>query len=180
MRKKSIILLIILAAQLLFFACLDNDTKQQHPTINQEQLSEELVVVNKTYEELEDEQIDDLLARYQWNAIRTKSGLRYVIYKEGLGNNAVSGDIITLKYSCKLINGDEVYNSDNDGVLRFLIGKGDAPAGLHEAALLLQQGDKAKIVVPSRLGYRLLGDRKNIPLRSTLIYDVEVIEISKQ
>jgi len=54
-------------------------------------------------------------------------------------------------------------------------------SGLEEGILYLSEGDKAKIIIPSHLGYGLLGDLdKNIPPKATLIYDIELKSITIQ
>jgi len=39
-------------------------------------------------------------------------------------------------------------------------------------------GDEAIIIIPSHLGYGLLGDNKKIPQRSTIIYEIEITNIN--
>ncbi len=73
--------------------------------------------------------------------------------------------------------GDEIYSSDKDGVMKFVVGCGDVVSGLDEAMPYLHQGDVAKVIIPSHLGYGLLGDQKSIPERSTLIYTIRVLKV---
>ncbi|HOI87851.1 MAG TPA: FKBP-type peptidyl-prolyl cis-trans isomerase, partial [Lentimicrobium sp.] len=73
--------------------------------------------------------------------------------------------------------GDEIYNSDKDGLKEFLIGRGGVESGLEEGILLLRVGDKAKFIIPSHLGFGLLGDQNLVPPKSTLIYDLELISL---
>lgn len=121
------------------------------------------------------EQIDLLLERYQWDVTETGSGVRYWIYKKGNGDFFKNGDRIKCYYTLNLINGKKVYDSDNDGLLRVEVGKSDIAPGLSEAILLLREGDYAKVIVPSNLGYGLAGDGNKIPTRATLIYDLQNI-----
>ena len=108
----------------------------------------------------------------------TGSGLRYAIYHHGKGEKAEPGKIAVLKYNVKLINGDEIYNSARDGLKSFLIGKGGVESGLEEGILLLRVGDRAKFIIPSHLGFGLLGDQGQVPPKSTLIYDLELVALN--
>lgn len=51
-------------------------------------------------------------------------------------------------------------------------------AGLEEGILMLRTGDKARFILPPHLAYGLFGDEEKILPRSTIVYEVKVIEIS--
>ncbi|MGE5317418.1 MAG: FKBP-type peptidyl-prolyl cis-trans isomerase, partial [Chloroflexota bacterium] len=38
-------------------------------------------------------------------------------------------------------------------------------------------GDHAKFVIPSHLGFGLIGDQNKVPPKSTLIYDIELLDL---
>ena len=173
--KYALYVTIILCA----VACQNTapTTPEQQPiTVTQEQLIE----YNKALIAEENDHIDALLLRYKWNTITTETGVRYWIYETGDGVKIESGDILQCAYSLKLITGEEIYNSDADGQLIFKIGKSDYPSGLEEVLLLLRQGDKAKVVVPSYLAYGLAGDSNKIPSAATLIYDIHIEKVIQQ
>jgi FKBP-type peptidyl-prolyl cis-trans isomerase len=90
---------------------------------------------------------------------------------------AETGKIAVLRYSVWLITGDEIYNSDRDGLKEFMIGRGGVESGLGEGILLLRVGDRAKFIIPSHLGFGLLGDQDKVPPKSTLIYDLELVSL---
>lgn len=162
----------------LLFAAACNNTPvpsnqaNKPPSVTKEQLME----MNKAMIAEENDQIDALLLRYKWPVNATETGVRYWIYQEGEGAQIKQGDILQCEYSLKLITGDEIYNSDNDGLLRVHIGKSEIPSGLEETILLMRQGDKAKIIVPSYRAYGIAGDGDRVPSRSTLIYDIHIIK----
>jgi FKBP-type peptidyl-prolyl cis-trans isomerase len=107
----------------------------------------------------------------------TGTGMRYQILQSGDAPLIRPGQTVTLEYALNNIMGDIVYSSEKDGVMSFVVGCGDVVSGLDEAMRYLHQGDVAKIIVPSHLGYGLLGDQKEIPARSTLIYTVKIIKV---
>ena len=148
--------------------------KQEHPKVSQE---ESLIKANRYLVKTENEEIDNYIARHGWNMKKTPSGLRYMIYQKGSGPLARKGQVAILNYRLMLITGDVLYSSDSTGPLAFEIGHGGVESGLEEALLLLRKGDKARVIIPSHLGHGLLGDQKKIPPRSTVIYDLEIVNL---
>ncbi len=138
---------------------------------------EPLIKANKQIVRTENEQIDDLLKRYEWKMHKTGTGLRYMILKTGEGKQVQEDDIIRLDYVLKVITGDVVYSSEVDGPLEFRVGKGNVGSGLDEGVRLLHDGDKARFVIPSYLAYGLIGDQNKIGKKATLIYEIEHLEI---
>ncbi len=140
-------------------------------------LEEQLIRANREVALDEDQQIDDLISRYGWKMNRSETGLRYQVYDSSNGAPVVRGNRVTLRYSVRLIDGGEVYSSEELGVKTFVVGKGTVIAGLEEALLLLKEKDKARLVIPSFLGHGLTGDGDKIPPKATLIYLLEVIYV---
>ncbi len=173
--KIGVLLLITIIS---FFGCNNDNNDNVHKKhIDKKKVDEAFVKINKAYIRVEDQQIDDYLTRRKWNFIRTKTGLRYFIYKEGVGKKVQSEDIVTIEYTVSLIRGEEVYSSKNLGDKTFQVDNSDEPSGLHQAMKLLKVGDRAKVVIPSYLAYGLLGDDNKIPAKATLFYDIYVKKI---
>ena len=149
------------------------EPEQQLVTVTEDQLVE----FNKAMIAEENDHIDAFVLRYQWNTLTTETGVHYWVYENGNGVKIKTGDILQCAYTLKLITGDEIYNSDSDGPLIFKIGKSDQPSGLEEVLLLLRQGDRAKVVVPSYLAHGLAGDNDKIPSAATLVYDIHIEKI---
>ena len=140
-------------------------------------IQESLLVANKQVVKTEDQQIRDLIARYGWKMKETGTGLRYLIYNHGKGAWAKKDKIARINYEIRLISGDVAYSSKESGAKEFKIGSGGVESGLEEGILLMRAGDKAKLILPSHLAHGLIGDQDRIPPKSTLIYDVELIEL---
>lgn len=140
-------------------------------------LEEPLIYANKKAMQEEKQQIDGFIRRYKWVMKETGSGLRYDIYYKGRGEQAKYGQVAVLRYSVRLIDGSEIYSSDQSGNKEFVIGRGGVESGLEEGILLMRQGDRAKFIIPSHLGFGLLGDQDKVPPKSTLIYDLELLEL---
>jgi FKBP-type peptidyl-prolyl cis-trans isomerase FkpA len=139
--------------------------------------TDSLINYNKMEVKSEDEEISDFIARHQWTMIKTPTGLRYMIYHKGHGEQAAVGKHATIGYSVRLLNGDLMYSSDQRGTREFEVGHGGVESGLEEGILFLHVGDRAKFIVPSHLAFGLLGDQDKIPQRATLVYEIELIKL---
>jgi FKBP-type peptidyl-prolyl cis-trans isomerase FkpA len=174
--RNSICLFLFTGLILINPACNDRPEASKNPgDVNVS--NDSLINFNKKMTKNENEEIGDFIARYQWNMIKTSTGLRYLIYHKGTGLAATTGKYATIKYSIRLLNGDLVYSSEQSGPKEFEIGHGGVESGLEEGILLLHVGDRAKIIVPSHLAFGLLGDQGKIPQRATLVYDIELIKL---
>ncbi|MCW3083498.1 MAG: peptidylprolyl isomerase FKBP-type [Bacteroidetes bacterium] len=109
--------------------------------------------------------------------MKTASGLEYTIKEKGKGKKPKNGDKVVVHYTGRLTN-DAVFDSSvkRGTPFSFKLGAGQVIKGWDEALLLLQVGDKATIKFGPELGY---GDRNTgpIPANSTLIFDVELLDI---
>ena len=168
---------IVLLFTAFLWSC--NEPAREGRTQSRNELREPLMEANKHAVKTESQHIEDFLRRYKWDVQETGSGLRYMVYKKGEGQAARKGDIVVLEYTASFITGDVVYSSDEEGLLIFEVGKAEVISGLEEGILLLRVGDKAKFIIPSHLAYGLVGDDKRIPGKTTLIYDVTLLEINR-
>lgn len=132
--------------------------------------------LNKYLVSQEKEAINEYILNSGADYLKTCTGLCYRIINQGYGELIQKGNIVVLDYELRLLNGDLVYSSDENGKKAFVVGHGNVESGLEEAVLYLHKGDEAEIVIPSHLAYGLTGDGNGIPIRSTLVYKVKVIE----
>jgi FKBP-type peptidyl-prolyl cis-trans isomerase len=176
MNIKAFSLILPLLYAALLFSCNGKSASEKKSKEVQDP-TESLVKANRYLVMTEQEDIDNYIRRHKWEMEETGSGLRYWIYENGSGPKAERGKIAELKYALWLINGDLVYSSETNGIKSFLIGRGGVESGLEEAILLLHQGDKARLILPSHLAYGLLGDEKRIPPRTAIVYELELINL---
>jgi len=178
-RKRS--LLSLRSSVLLFcFSAFLLSCNNQTPTgviQNSSSKTEEtdpFLLGNKKLLELENEDIELFLKRYEWEIKLTDTGLRYEITKKGNGKKIEKGDIVTIEYKTYLLTGDEIYNSINDGVKQFVVEKTDEISGLHEAARLMNKGSEARLIIPSHLAYGASGDGNKINPYQTIIMKIMI------
>jgi FKBP-type peptidyl-prolyl cis-trans isomerase FkpA len=173
--RKFFGFITLLAIVVLFTLC--DRGGPANPVQNPSKYKEPLIKANQEVARTENEQIEDFVRRHHWNMETTKTGLRFMITKKGIGLNAQEGRTVKLSYSLSLLNGDTVYTALNDGPIIFQVGKGQVITGLEEAILLLKVGDHAKFIIPSHLAYGLIGDQKKIRQKASLVYDIEFISM---
>ena len=139
---------------------------------------ESLIRANKGLVTIDKERIEAFAERHQWEMSTTETGLWYQIYEHGTGDSARNGLIASLKYTVSLLDGTLCYSSDSTGEKTFLIGQGGVESGLEEGILLMRCGDKARFIMPPHLAHGLPGDNDKIPPRSTIVYQVELLNLT--
>lgn len=95
----------------------------------------------------------------------------------GTGTEAVAGKHIVVNYKGTLIDGTEFDSSYSRGVpFDFDLGAGQVIAGWEQGFSGMKVGGKRKLVIPANLAYgeRAIGP---IPANSTLIFEVELLEV---
>lgn len=107
----------------------------------------------------------------------TPSGLKYFILQEGTGENVKPAQTVVVHYSGFLLDGTKFDSSvERDEPITFVAGVGQVIPGWDEGLLLLKKGSKARFVIPANLAYGQR-DMGKIPPNSTLIFDVEMVDI---
>ena len=108
----------------------------------------------------------------------TPSGLRYKILQKGTGKKAEKGNKVSVHYKGQLADGT-VFDSSykRNAPLDFQVGVGQVIAGWDEGICLLNVGDKARLVIPSALGYGSRGAGGVIPPNANLVFDVELMDV---
>ena len=103
--------------------------------------------------------------------------------KVGDGREAEKGLTVTVHYTGWLYEGGKKTTKFDSSVDRrepfsFVLGVGQVIKGWDEAMELLNKGSKARLVIPSELGYGSMGAGNGvIPPNATLIFDVELVDI---
>lgn len=106
----------------------------------------------------------------------TKSGLKYRRVKEGNGKHPKATDRVKVHYTGTLIDGKKFDSSvDRGEPLTFPLNQ--VIPGWTEGLQLMDEGSKYILYIPYNLGYGVR-DMGDIPAGSTLIFEVELLEIN--
>lgn len=109
--------------------------------------------------------------------ISLPSGVQYEILREGKGNRPEPSDNVKVHYKGSLIDGT-VFDSSYDRNTPAVFNVSQLIRGFSEALLLMPVGSKWRIYIPYELGYGA-NEVGSIPPYSTLIFDLELLEIVK-
>jgi len=109
----------------------------------------------------------------------TKSGLQYEVINEGSGNKPMASDTVVVHYTGTLIDGT-VFDSSVERGTPATFGVTQVIPGWVEALQMMQEGAKWRLYIPSDLAYGSRGAGGAIGPNSTLIFDVELIQIAKK
>ena len=121
----------------------------------------------------------------------TESGLYFIEIKKGAGAKAEKGKKVKVNYTGKLTNGNifdtsveaeaknaNVYNEKRlYEPFEFTLGEGQVIPAWDEAISMMKVGGKAKLVIPSKLGYGERGAGNAIPPCAVLVFEVELIAV---
>ena len=112
--------------------------------------------------------------------VTTASGLQYQVMAEGKGAKPKATDSVKVHYVGTLLDGTKFDSSyDRKEPAQFLLNQ--VVPGWTEGLQQMPVGSKYKLWIPSKLGYGEQGTPGGpIPPNSTLVFEVELLEITKQ
>ncbi len=100
------------------------------------------------------------------------------ILQEGEGVESKAGDTLSVHYTGTLLDGTKFDSSvDRDEPFEFEIGAGQVIVGWDQGMLGMKVGEKRKLTIPPELAYGEQSPSPDIPSNSTLIFEVELLEI---
>lgn len=132
--------------------------------------------------------LSDYIAKNNYPAQKTASGLYYQILEEGTGDAIGVGKEVKVNYTGQLLDGS-VFDSNEDEKFghkepfTLVVGQGSVIKGWDEGLSLMKKGSKARLFIPSGLAYgqnpRPGGPQnpKGIPANSCLVFDIQVLDV---
>ena len=97
----------------------------------------------------------------------------------GSGASPKKGDLVTVHYTGTFESGEKFDSSvDRDEPFQFVLGARQVIAGWDLGVAQMKIGDKVKLTIPGHLAYGPGGYPGVIPPNATLIFVVELLEIS--
>ena len=142
-------------------------------------------IVNKYFMELEEKMNAENIAKgkaflaenaKKEGIVTLPSGLQYEVITEGNGKKPSATDRVKCHYEGTLIDGT-LFDSSIKRGQPAVFGVNQVIKGWVEALQLMSEGSKWRLFIPSELGYGAQQAGEMIPPHSTLIFEVELIEV---
>ena len=121
-------------------------------------------------------EVEKVLNEKYGAAKTTATGLRYITEKEGTGVSPIATNQVTVHYTGYLLDGKK-FDSSVDRGQPATFGLNQVIPGWTEGLQLMSKGGKAKLVIPSALGWGAQGNGKVIPPYAPVLFEVELIDI---
>jgi FKBP-type peptidyl-prolyl cis-trans isomerase len=139
----------------------------------------------------ESKDLEKYLADNKIKVKPTESGLYFIEIKKGSGAKAEKGKTVKVNYTGKLTNGtvfdtsveaeakkSNTYNEKRPyEPIEFPLGQGQVIPGWDEGISMMKVGGKAKLIIPSKIGYGERGAGNSIPPCAVLVFDVELVAV---
>jgi len=171
--RNSLRLFVFLVFPACFYACKEKP-KREIP--DADEIRERMTNAHRIMVQHESEQISEFSKRHQFKMNETGTGLRYQIYREGNGTLPAQHDEVTLAYRMYNLDDTLLYQADSLHPVRFRLGEGKNIAGLEEGIMMLNSGARARLLVPSHLGYGTQGNEDKIPGATPLYFDIQILK----
>ncbi len=150
---------------------------EDYQRVQYEKMQQEMEQQNENQLSIDLELIENYLKENNIDAMKSESGLHYVITEKGNGDNAAAGDNVTVHYTGMLLNGEKFDSSlDRNQPFSFQLGQGMVIRGWDEGITYFNKGASGTLYIPSTLGYGSSGAGGAIPPNAILIFEIQVLD----
>lgn len=145
---------------------------------DKDEYEQEKALIAEIKKKAEADSIQKYLGDNNINIEPTESGLYFIEIEKGIGGRPVSGDKVKVHYTFTLLNGKKLDSThDRKQTYNFVVDKDEVFEGWHEGIKLMRKGSKAKLLIPSEIGYKDQWISSDILPYTPLLFEVELVEI---
>lgn len=130
--------------------------------------------VKTDYTAENEQEITAYIEDHNLDAIKSTTGMYYVIDEPGTGEQPTATSTVTVAYKGYYSNGSVFDESDAEGISFNL---SQVIAGWTEGIAYFKEGGNGMLLIPSHLGYGSFDYQNLIPGGSVLIFDIELISV---
>lgn len=151
---------------------------------NEEEFKKSQLEESTKQKAIDDKILTDYLKKNNISAQKTANGVYYVVTQPGTGAKPNKGDNVMVQYTGKLMNGkvfdSSLTNQQSAGKpVQFQVGVGMIIPGWEEGIMQFTKGTKGTLFIPSGMAYGQQGAPPTIPANSPLIFDIELVDVTK-
>ncbi len=137
-----------------------------------------LLHVIKDPDAYEDSMINKYINDNKLSPEITAEGVYYEEIISGTGSKPEYGDLVSIKYTSRLIEGETFEQTQGDTLFSFMLWNNMTIEGLSEGVSKMKEGGKATLIIPYSLAFGTYG-RYPIPPFSTIVYEnLELVKIN--
>lgn len=160
--------------------CSEKEYAKRTAARMKEQISQRIETMKTNNPEETEKAAKTLAAFFKKNKIvvePTESGLCYVMTQEGNGEKPEVGQVVSVHYTGKLLDGTVFDSSvDRGQPFQFPLGMGQVISGWDEGIALMSKGEKGVLYIPYYLAYGDRGAGADIKPFDNLMFEVELID----
>ena len=153
-------------------------TQAEYENYQKEQYEAEDAENQKRLEE-EPARIEKFVKDHNVQVTPSETGVYYLEITKGTGPIVDIGDMVSMHYNLYNIEDKLIETSYGAEPMQFIYGRGEMVPGIEEALEYMRVGGKATIIVPSTMGFGDVAIDKELPANSTVVFDIELIDVQK-
>lgn len=147
----------------------------------EDEVNKEKELANYNQLQADNKLIGEYVSQNRLKPRKTSTGLWFVVDSAGTGKNPTPGDIVSVRFEGRFLDGTLFNSSDNyGGVLDFPVDENIAIPGFDQAVKILKEGGGGTFIVPSVLAYGKKGVSGLIPPDANLVFHIELLAIKEK